>query len=114
MRVIPVGLCILALTAAATAVAQSKQAPAYLITEFEVIDAAGMQKFGDATMPLVKIHGGQFLARRGKVVPVVGDPPKNVAILAFASVEKVQAYLRRNTRHLSQTATNRRSGIATS
>jgi uncharacterized protein (DUF1330 family) len=80
------------LVAGATALAQPNPLPVYLVAEFEVIDSAGFQKFGEATTPLVKAHGGEFLSRRNKITPVVGDPPKNVTIISFPSLEKAQAY----------------------
>src|SRR3954465_11075678 len=76
------------LVAGATALAQPNPLPVYLVTEFEVIDPAGFQKFGEATTPLVEAQGGKFLPRRNKITPVVGDPPKNVTIISFPSLEK--------------------------
>ncbi len=75
------------------AMAQSPSNPAYLVSQFEITDAANFQKFGVASNPLVKAHGGEFLSRRNKVVAAVGDPPKNVTIVRFPSMEKAQEYL---------------------
>jgi uncharacterized protein (DUF1330 family) len=87
-----IGLGILALTAT-HAVAQIKPAPAYIVAEFEVIDAAGWKQFGAATTPLVKSHGGQFVSRGNKPVAAAGEPPKASTIVMFESMEKAQAYL---------------------
>ena len=81
------------LLASAAALAQPNPPPVYLVAEFEVTDPAGFQRFGEATTPLVKAYGGEFLSRRNKVISAVGDSPKNVAIVSFSSLEKTQAYL---------------------
>ena len=75
----------------AGAMAQPK--PAYLIAEFDVTDAARYQKFGVASNSIVKAYGGEFLSRRNKAISAAGDPPKNVTIVMFPSMEKAQAYL---------------------
>ena len=66
MRTIPIGLCLLSL--AGSAFAQQKPTPAYLVAEFDVLDAASLKKFGDASNAVVKAHGGQFLAREAPPV----------------------------------------------
>ena len=81
------------LIAGAAALAQPNPPPVYLVAEFEVIDPAGFQKFGKATTSLVKAYGGEFLSRRNKVTSAVGDPPTNVTIVSFPSLEKALAYL---------------------
>jgi uncharacterized protein (DUF1330 family) len=68
----------------------AQQRPAYLIAEYEVIDAASMKKFGEASNPIVKAHGGQVVARRTNVTPVIGEAPKNV--IMFGSAEKAKDY----------------------
>jgi uncharacterized protein (DUF1330 family) len=70
----------------------AQQRPAYLIAEYEVIDAASMKKFGEASNPIVKAHGGQFVARRSMITPVIGDAPKSVTVIMFGSVEKAKDY----------------------
>ena len=61
MRILTTSLCFVALSTGAFA----QQRPAYLIAEYEVIDAASMKKFGEASNPIVKAHGGHFVARLG-------------------------------------------------
>ena len=90
MRMLTVGLCVLALTS--SAFAQPKPAPAYLIAEYEVTDAASMKKFGEAVAPLLKAQGGLVIARRSKIAPVIGEAPKAVTIVMFESLAKAQAY----------------------
>lgn len=90
MKMLTVGLCVLALTS--SAFAQTKPAPAYLIAEYEVTDAASFKKFGEASNPIVKAHGGQFVSRGNKVVPFAGEPPKSATVVMFESMAKAQAY----------------------
>ena len=67
-------------------------APAYWIATMEVRDPAA---FAREFMPLVTTvfvaHGGRYLARGGKIVPLEGRPPKRVVILQFPSVADAQA-----------------------
>lgn len=81
------------LLCAEIAMAQTTSNPAYLVAEFEITDAANYQKFGVASNPVVKAHGGEFLSRRNKVATAAGDPPKSVTIVRFPSMEKAQEYL---------------------
>jgi uncharacterized protein (DUF1330 family) len=90
MRTLALALCVLALTS--SAFAQPKSAPAYLIAEYEVLDADSMKKFGEAAGPIIKAHGGQYIARRSKIAPAIGEAPKTVTIVMFESLEKAQAY----------------------
>jgi uncharacterized protein (DUF1330 family) len=80
------------LLVAPVAFAQSKPGPVYLVAEFEITDPAGFKKFGEATNPIVKSYGGEFLSRLNKVTPAVGDPPKSVTIVSFPRLEKAQEY----------------------
>jgi uncharacterized protein (DUF1330 family) len=88
MRILTTGLCFVALSTGAFA----QQRPAYLIAEYEVIDAASMKKFGEASNPIVKAHGGQFVARRTNVTPVIGEAPKSVTVIMFENAEKAKDY----------------------
>ena len=83
MRILTTGLCFVALSTGAFA----QQRPAYLIAEYEVIDAASMKKFGEASNPIVKAHGGQFVARRTNVTPVIGEAPKSGTVIMFENAE---------------------------
>ena len=90
MRNILIGFFFLALTGMAGA--QQKPPPAYLVAEFDVLDAASFKRFAEASGPIVKAHGGQFVSRRGKIVPLLGEAPKNVTVIMFDSLAKAQAY----------------------
>jgi uncharacterized protein (DUF1330 family) len=74
---------------AATAAA----APAYLVAEFEVIDAAGLKEWAQAVAPIGNAYGAQFVSRGHLPVAAVGEPPKRVTIVQFESMEKAQAYI---------------------
>ena len=75
------------------AMAQSTSNPAYLVAEYEITDAANFQKWGVASNSVGKAHGAEVLSRRNKVAAAAGDPPKNVTIVRFPSMEKAQEYL---------------------
>jgi len=55
------------------------------LLEYEVIGAASVKKFGEAS--IVKAHGGQFVARRTNVTPVIGESPESVTVIMFESAE---------------------------
>ena len=92
MRTLALALALFALALTSSAFAQSKSAPAYLIAEYEVLDADSMKKFGEASNPIVKAHGGQFVARRTTVTPVIGEAPKSVTVIMFESADKAKEY----------------------
>src|SRR5690348_15252750 len=92
MRSMSLAICALTLSTAA-AFGQIKPAPAYLIAEFTITDPAGMKAWGEKTTPVVKAHGGEFLARRTKTEAAAGEPPPNVTIIRFDSMEKARAYI---------------------
>jgi len=58
------------------------------LLEYEVIGAASVKKFGEAS--IVKAHGGQFVARRTNVTPVIGESPESVTVIMFESAEKAK------------------------
>jgi uncharacterized protein (DUF1330 family) len=64
-----------------------------LVAEYEITDAANFQKWGVASNSVGKAHGAEVLSRRNKVAAAAGDPPKNVTIVRFPSMEKAQEYL---------------------
>src|SRR4030095_3001486 len=68
------------------------KAPAYLIGEIEVTDPEGYKKYQDGVSSVLTASGGRFLVRGGKTVALDGAPPKRIAVIAFDSLEKAQAY----------------------
>ncbi len=91
MRLLPIGLCIAALTMGV--VARVNAAPAYWIAEYEVLDAAKLKEFGAASNPIVAKFGGIFLSRRNKPEAANGSAPNTVTIIQFESMEKARAYM---------------------
>lgn len=74
--------------------AQSSEAPAYLVAEIDVHDAVG---YKTKYLPLVSAtfarFGAKYLAAGGKTESVAGAPPPNrVVILEFPSMEKARAW----------------------
>ena len=72
--------------------AQSKP-KAYQVTELEIIDAAAWKTFVQAVRAAQQEASGRNLrTAMGKVVAFVGDPPKNVGITEFDSLDQAVAY----------------------
>jgi uncharacterized protein (DUF1330 family) len=71
--------------------AQAKS-KAYLVTEGEVLDTANIASYTAALAAGQKAAGGRSLGTRGKIVAIVGDPPKRVGISEWDSLEQMQAY----------------------
>lgn len=71
--------------------AQAKP-PAYIITEFEIIDQAAIKEFAPKVAELVKASGVKYLIRGGQIIPLEGDAPKRFTVQAFESMEKAQAF----------------------
>jgi uncharacterized protein (DUF1330 family) len=65
---------------------------AYIIAEVEVTDPGTYQTYLDRNTPLVASAGGRYLSRGENIIALDGTPPKRYAILAFDTVEMVQAY----------------------
>jgi uncharacterized protein (DUF1330 family) len=65
---------------------------AYQVTEVEIIDAEAYKTFVQAVRTTQEQPGRILTTARGKVVAFVGDPPKNVAITEFDSLDQVVAY----------------------
>ena|SRR5213594_3576361 len=70
----------------------TKAPPAYLIGEIEVTDPEGYKKYQDGVSSVLAASGGRFLVRGGKTVAFDGPPPKRIAVIAFDSLEKAEAY----------------------
>jgi uncharacterized protein (DUF1330 family) len=68
------------------------QAPAYVITEIEVTDAAAFAEYAPRVQPSFAPFGGRYLARGGKTQALAGNDPKRVVVLAFDSMERALAW----------------------
>ena len=66
---------------------------AYIITESEVIDAAGLAAYGPVAQAAIRAAGGRSLApATTKAVAFIGEAPKRVGISEWESMEKAQAW----------------------
>ena len=66
---------------------------AYLVTELEIIDEGAWKTFVGAVRAAQQTAAGRNLrTARGKVVAFVGDPPKNVGITEFETLDQALAY----------------------
>ena len=85
----------LALGAAAFAVHTLRaqpRAPAFVITEIDVTDAAAFAEYAPMVQPSFAPFGGRYVVRGGKTQSLTGDAPKRVVVLAFDSIDQVHAW----------------------
>jgi uncharacterized protein (DUF1330 family) len=73
--------------------AQSKP-KAYLVTESEILDAAVLAEYTPKAQANLKAAGGRagVVPANGKIVGVIGEPPKRFGVSEWESLEKLQAY----------------------
>ena len=71
------------------AYAQAKP-PAYVVVEFEVTDPVGWKQYTDGARALM--NSGRFLVRATKGIPQSGEPPRNITIVMFPSLEEAEAF----------------------
>jgi len=67
---------------------------AYLVTETEVIDAAALATYTPQAQAAVRAAGGRpgIVATGGRIVALVGTPPKRFGVSEWESLEKAQAW----------------------
>jgi uncharacterized protein (DUF1330 family) len=66
---------------------------AYIVTEIELIDADAWKTFAQAVRAAqTQASGRNLRTAMGKVVAFVGDPPKNVGIAEFDSLDQAAAW----------------------
>src|SRR3982074_758858 len=66
---------------------------AYIVTESDVIDAPSLAAYTPQAQAAVKAAGGvPGIVASGKIVALVGDPPKRFGVSEWESLEKAQAY----------------------
>lgn len=71
--------------------AQAKP-PVYTVTEIDVHDVdAYVKEYVPVVQPIIKKAGGTLLAASLKVTPMLGTPPKRVAINRWDSLEAAEA-----------------------
>src|SRR6202161_4956884 len=69
--------------------------PAYVISEVDAMDLAGLQKYGEKVGDTLAPFNGHyhFLVGGGaKIQALDGEPPKGIVVLAFDSAEKERGW----------------------
>ena len=69
---------------------------AYIVTETEVIDAAALATYVPQAQAAARAAGGRpgIVPAGGKIVGLIGEPPKRFGVSEWESLEKAQAYYR--------------------
>jgi uncharacterized protein (DUF1330 family) len=67
---------------------------AYIVTETEVIDAAALAAYQPQAQAAARAAGGRpgIVPAGGKVVGLIGEPPKRFGVSEWESLEKAQTY----------------------
>src|SRR5262249_47892127 len=67
---------------------------AYIVTETEVLDAAALAAYVSQAQAAARTAGGRpgIVPAGGKVVGLIGEPPKRFSVSEWESLEKAQAY----------------------
>ena len=73
---------------------QVKAAPAFLISEADEMDLAGLQKYGERVPETLAPFNGHyhFLVAGAKAQALDGEPPKGIVIIAFESAERAREW----------------------
>jgi uncharacterized protein (DUF1330 family) len=85
----------IAIGAAAVQTLHAQAKPkAYLVTETELLDQAALADYTPKAQTNVKAAGGKsgIVPANGRIVALIGEPPKRFGVSEWESVEKVQAY----------------------
>ena len=80
--------------AAAQGIHAKAKPPAYIFTEFEIIDQAALKEFSSKVAEVVKASGAKYLVRRGQIVALEGQAPKLFTVQVFESMEQAQDFRR--------------------
>jgi len=92
-----IALAVLAGAALGAAAVQGLHAQAkpkaYIVTESELLDAASLATYTPQAQAAAKAAGGvPGVVASGKIVALIGDPPKRFGVSEWESLEKAQAY----------------------
>jgi uncharacterized protein (DUF1330 family) len=71
---------------------QAKAPPAFVISNIEVTDPVGYQKYGEAAAGVVATYHGRILARGGKAVVFDGRAPQRVVVIEFPSLADAERW----------------------
>jgi uncharacterized protein (DUF1330 family) len=81
--------------AAAVQTLQAQAKPkAYLVTETEILDQGALAEYTPKVQANQKAAGGRagVVPANGRIIGLIGEPPKRFAVSEWESVEKLQAY----------------------
>jgi uncharacterized protein (DUF1330 family) len=67
---------------------------AYLVSESEILDAGALAEYAPKAQANIKAAGGRsgVVPANGKIVGLIGEPPKRFGVSEWESLEKAQAY----------------------
>jgi uncharacterized protein (DUF1330 family) len=67
---------------------------AYLVTESEILDAAALAEYSPKAQANLKAAGGRggVVPANGRVIGLIGEPPKRFGVSEWESVEQLQEY----------------------
>src|ERR1700749_4064936 len=66
---------------------------AYLISEVDVHDPAGFERYRTIAAAAIKQYGGRYVVRGGEGMAVEGGPPpKNIIVAEFPSMERLREW----------------------
>jgi uncharacterized protein (DUF1330 family) len=85
----------IAIGAAAVQTLHAQAKPkAYLVSETEILDPAALAEYAPKAQANIKAAGGRggVVPANGKIVGLIGEPPKRFGVSEWESVEAVQAY----------------------
>jgi uncharacterized protein (DUF1330 family) len=85
----------IAIGAAAVQTLHAQAKPkAYLVTESEILDQAALAEYAPKAQANAKAAGGRpgVVPANGKIVGLIGDPPKRFGVSEWESLEKAQTY----------------------
>ena len=71
---------------------QAKAPPAFVVSNIEVTDPAGYQKYGEAAAAVVATYRGKILVRGGNAVVFDGRAPQRVVLIEFASLADAERW----------------------
>lgn len=66
--------------------------PAYIFTEFEILDKTALKEFSTKISEVTKTNGAKYLVRRGRILPLEGEAPKFFTVQVFANVDEAMAF----------------------
>ena len=65
--------------------------PVYMIIEIKVMDKELYTRYVEKVPEIVKKHGGRYLVRGGKVIPMFGNwSPERIVLIEFKTEEQLR------------------------